>query len=444
MAADTKAFIAVNRFGLGARLGELKRAAGDPHGWLKAQLAAPVTLSEFDGLASAAANARAFFEADSKNVNEVTKLFRERFRAIYIAEVAARTRAMVKSAVPFRERLVAFWSNHFTVSVKRPLIAGLAGAFEREAIRPHVTGSFADMLLAVTRHPAMLLYLDNVLSIGPTSTVGQRARKGLNENLAREILELHTLGVNGGYGQADVIELAKLITGWSLSRREPGADPGTFRFYAPAHEPGPKTLLGVRYEQGGESEGEAALRALARHPSTATFIATKFARHFIADDPPAAAVARLAQVFRDTGGDLKALAAALVDLPAAWADPLAKFKTPQDFVLAALRATDIVPNEPRAVVAIFDELGQTPFMALSPAGWDDTASGWAGPEAVLRRAEWSLAFARRLAPIHRPLALLEETIAPVVSAKTREAVQRAPSAEQGLALLFASPEFQRR
>ncbi|MBM3510137.1 MAG: DUF1800 domain-containing protein [Alphaproteobacteria bacterium] len=445
MAIETKAFVAVNRFGLGARPGELKRAASDPHGWLEAQLEGRSAQPDaFAALESGPATTRSFFAADDRNAKEVIKLFSERFRDIFMQEVAARTRVMATSAQPYRERLVAFWSNHFTVSAKRPVVAGLAGAFEREAIRPHVTGRFADMLLAVARHPAMLLFLDNVLSIGPNSMAGQRTGKGLNENHAREILELHTLGVKGGYDQRDVVELAKLITGWSLSRREPGATPGTYKFHGFAHEPGTKTLLGVRYDQGGEAEGEAALRALARHPSTAIFIATKFARHFIADDPPAPAVERLARVFRDTDGDLRALAAAVVDEPAAWQAPLAKFKTPQDFLVSVLRATDIFPAEPRAVVGSFEELGQVPFTALSPAGWDDNAAAWAGPEAVLRRAEWSLAFARRAAPARQPIALMEATIAPVASARTREAIAQAPSAQQGLALLLASPEFLRR
>jgi uncharacterized protein (DUF1800 family) len=445
VAIGRDAFIAVNRFGLGARSGELADAAADPRGWLKRQIEGRfVQPAAFADLESAPATARSFFAADDRNAKEVIKLFSERFRDIFIAEVAARTRVTIRTDVPFRERLVAFWSNHFTVSAKRPVVAGLAGAFEREAIRPNVTGTFADLLLAVARHPAMLLYLDNVLSIGPASLAGQRTGKGLNENYAREILELHTLGVKGGYDQGDVVALAKLITGWSLSRREPGATPGTFKFHAMAHEPGAKTLMGVRYDQGGEAEGEAALRALARHPSTAHFIATKLARHFIADDPPPAAVERLARVFGATGGDLRALAAALVDEPAAWHDPLAKFKTPQDFLISVLRAADIVPDEPRTVIASFEELGQVPFTALSPAGWDDTAAAWAGPEAVLRRAEWSLAFARRAATIRRPVALMEATVAPVVSERTRHAVAQAATAQQGLALLLASPEFLRR
>ena len=232
----------------------------------------------------------------------------------YRAEALARLQRAVIADCGFVERLVVFWSNHFCISANKGALARMwAGSFEREAIRPHVLGRFGDMLKAVEQHPAMLFYLDNQQSLGPDSRAGQNRKRGLNENLAREIMELHTLGVGGGYSQDDVTSLARIITGWTFAGRQGqlGA-PGSFVFNANAHEPGAQPLLGKTYRDNGVAQGEAALADIARHPSTANFIATKFARHFVADDPPPALVARLQQVFHSSDGDLRALALALV------------------------------------------------------------------------------------------------------------------------------------
>lgn len=439
-----EAFIAVTRFGLGAKPGELAAAAADPQRWLIDQLspegAVPAPLAGFRSGGAAMAD---FQRARQQRGDPgVQRLFQQEYRQAYVAEAGARTLAQIHSDTPFRERLVAFWSNHFTVSVVRPIVLGLAGAFEREAIRPHVTGRFRDMLLASTRHPAMLSYLDNAQSVGPNSPLGRRRNQGLNENLAREILELHTLGVDGGYTQTDVREFAKIITGWSIARLNAG-NAGSFAFVKPIHETGPKTLLAARYEADDEREGVAALSALARHPATARHIATKFARHFVADRPQPATVERLARVFLDTDGDLGALARATVDLPEAWAQVQPKVKTAAELVVSALRATGF-SGETNRLVQAQRLLGQTPHAAPSPAGWPDTADQWVGPEAVLRRAEWTMALAERAVAVHRPMDLFEATIAPVASRETRQAVQGAPSAAEGIAIALASPEFQRR
>lgn len=435
------AFIAVNRFGLGARPGELGEAAGDPRAWVERQLA---SAGEAHPLAGTGAQRMALFQESRRRGGDaaVETLFRQNFREIYLDDMGRRARAQIESRTPVVDRLVAFWSNHFTVSVQRPICLGLVGPFEQEVIRPHVTGRFRDMLIAVARHPAMLTYLDNAQSIGPGSRAGTRMGRGLNENLAREVMELHTLGVNGGYTQGDVRELAKILTGWSLAR--PGEDgAGGFLFRPAIHEPGDKTLLGVRYAEAGEREGIAALTALARHPATATNLATKFARHFIADRPPAAAVERLARVFRDGDGDLGVLARAVVALPETWAQPAPKLKTPSEFVVSALRATGFA-GENRNLVAAQALLGQAPLAAPSPAGWPDVAAQWIGPESVLRRAEWAMALAQRLGQRARPIALYDATIAPLAAGETRAAIEHAGSLAEGLALLFASPEFQRR
>lgn len=437
------AFAAVNRFGLGARAGELALASGDPRGWLVAQLqATPPQPSRLAGLATGAQNMAQFQRSRRQGAADAQRLIRQEFRTTYLREAVARTLTQIEAESPFRERLVAFWSNHFTVSVQRPTLLGLAGAFEREAIRPNVTGKFRDMLIAATRHPAMLVYLDNALSVGPNSIAGSRRGRGLNENLAREILELHTVGVSGGYTQDDVREFARILTGWSLGRTEDG-DAGHYKFQRLIHEPGDKVLLGMRYAEAGEDEGVAALTALARHPATATHIALKFARHFVADRPPAVVVSRLAQLFRDSDGDLAALSRAVIDTPEAWANPLAKVKTPNEFVVSALRATGFA-GDPERLVGSLRVLGQAPFAAPSPAGWPDIAEQWIGPESVLRRAEWAMAVALRAERAHRPDAFFAATIGPVADAATGAAIAGAPTAAEGLALVLASAEFQRR
>lgn len=453
--ATRDGFIAVTRFGLGARPGELDAASADPRGWLDRQIAlAPFVPNEFAGLPTSAAQVKRISDArqnfrrssDKKAARDALNALRKSFRKEFRAEVNARTHAAVATDVPFRERLVHFWSNHFTVSATKPMIAGVVGAYEREAIRPHVTGRFADMLKAVVRHPAMLLYLDNAQSIGPNSRVGRRRKRGLNENLAREILELHSLGVEGGYTQADVIELAKILTGWTMVRpagRNRLSSDGRFVFLAPIHEPGAKTLLGTRIPESGEQEGVQALELLARHPSTARFVATKLVRHFVSDDPPADAVRKIAEVFRETDGDLAAVARAMVRLDAVWTEPLPKIRTPNDLVIAAYRAagTDAMKGKLAAGLHV---LGQTPFSAPSPAGWKDTAAAWMSPEALMGRIDWLNAYAARSAGATDALAVADGTVGPLVPPSTRQAITRAPSNRDALALLFASPEFQRR
>ncbi|MDJ0944197.1 MAG: DUF1800 domain-containing protein [Kiloniellales bacterium] len=438
-----EAFIAANRFGLGARPGQLPTLASDPRGWLESQLDAEPALPEpLRGLPPAREAVAAFLEARREG-RDLAKVIRRQAREAYMREAGLRTLAALRSEAPFHERLVAFWSNHFTVSVKRPVLFGVAGGFEREAIRPHVTGRFADMLLAASRHPAMLLYLDNAQSLGPNSRAGRWRGKGLNENLAREILELHTLGVDGGYAQDDVRALAKILTGWSLARPGKDADPGGFKFHRLAHEPGDKTLLGRRYREAGISEGEAALADLARHPATAQHIALKLGRHFIADTPPAAAVDRLARVFRDSDGDLRQVSLALVRLAEPWQEPLAKLKTPQDLVVSTLRATDFRGDAMRLVPPL-RLLGQAPWSAPSPAGWPDTAELWAAPDALLKRIEFATAVAQRIGDRLDPRALAKAVIAPVAAPETGTMIARAPSRSDGLTLLLASAEFQRR
>jgi uncharacterized protein (DUF1800 family) len=442
MPAIGDAVTAATRFGFAARAGDLALIARDPRGWVLGQLAQRAAPLPGD-LPSAATMVVAEFEMRrDKGDTAAKRAFEERTKSVYLAEIAARLGAAIASETPLLERLTQFWSNHFTVSILRPMLRGFAASFEREAIRPHVTGRFSDMLLAVTRHPAMLLYLDNAISIGPQSRAGQRRDKGLNENLGRELLELHTLGVDGGYTQADVEALARIITGWSVARLA-DPDPGTFRFRPQIHEPGAKRLLGKSYGDAGYAEGEAALIDLAHHPATARHVAAKLARHFIADDPPKDSVERIARVFSDSGGDLRQVTAAVVKEDAAWRTPFAKIRRPDDLVIAACRVTGFTPR-PEMLVGSLRILDQMPFFAPSPAGWPDTAAAWVSPEAVLHRAQWCERYAERVPDPPDPLALAEQAFGETLPEETTQAIRRAPTRRAGLALLLASPQFQRR
>ncbi len=335
-------------------------------------------------------------------------------------------------------------------------MTAIAGLYENEAIRPHVTGNFADLLIACEQHPAMITYLDNQRSIGPNSTLGRRANRfqrertiGINENLAREILELHTLGVDGGYTQDDVTTFAKVITGWSIggatdTGRFADGTPGAFEFRELIHEPGAHTVLGRRYPQSGVDQGEAVLRDLATHPSTARFLATKLATHFVADEPPADLVDELAATYLEHGGDLTPVYEALVGSDAAWSQVHSKYKSPHDFVISTLRAFDHIPDDSRFIVGALDLMGQTPYRPGSPAGWPDTADHWGGADALYKRIEWSNTVARITGSRINPVDLGDAVLGPAFGTETRKAISRAESDIQGMTLLLASPDFQRR
>jgi uncharacterized protein (DUF1800 family) len=464
--------IAVLRFGLGARPGELAAASGDPKAWLGAQLKGPVTRAGdtvlapsdqiFAGLLAARAErkdlkreaAAASGGAAAANFKGAVNLVRDAYLPHYRAQVLARTTSAVLTERPFAERLVHFWGNHFAISADKGIVLGLAGTLENEAIRPRVNGRFVDLLTAVEQHPAMIAFLDNQYSVGPNSRAARflemrdtGRQLGINENLAREILELHTLGVNGGYTQTDVTTFAKVITGWSIGGgkgRLAGGVPGRFFFRENVHEPGTKTFLGKTYAEDGQAQGEAVLADLARRPATANFIATKLVRHFIADDPPPAAVARVAHAFTRSGGDLPQVYAALIEAPEAWDADMHKFKTPEDFVFSTLRAFDAAPQAPEEIVRSFELLGQRQYTPGSPAGWADTARNWDGSDALMHRVLWASRVAERFEKGANPLDLASASLGTYLRAETQTALRRAASASQALALLLMSPEFQRR
>jgi uncharacterized protein (DUF1800 family) len=362
---------------------------------------------------------------------------------------------------PFAERLFQFWANHFTVSLAKGSARGLVGAFEREAIRPHIAGSFEALLFASTIHAAMLRYLDNGLSAGPNSRVVTRlARRaaannetprlsGLNENLAREVLELHTLGVESArrpatdvaapaYGQADVTAFARILTGWRVDLRGDRDQ----RFDPAWQEPGRKTLLGRTYAEGPDALRQV-LHDLALHPATADHLATKLVRHFVGDDPPPALVRQLAAAYRGSNGDLGTVYRELIRSPLAWTTQAAKLKTPQEWQVATLRLLGPQASafaRPEAGAA----LGQRFHAAPSPAGWSDRAEDWLGPDAVWRRVEWASRVAERAGRQVDARSLAASSLGPWLSESTRHQIERAADGPQALALLLMAPEFQRR
>jgi len=465
--------IAANRFGLGARPGELAAIGASGSEWLKAQLRDPVPQITGEGLRSSAsilaqiydlrrtiraerrrvAGAGAGTDAGAAAIGAFNEL-KQLIRPVYLAEAGARFRQSVATDRPFVERLTHFWTNHFAVSIDKGVLVALAGSYEREAIRPYVLGNFTDMLLATERHPAMLLYLDNELSMGADSRAARNIERrnaqrkiGINENLARETLELHTVGVDGGYTQTDVTAFSEVLTGWSIAGPQgwwSGAQPGTFLFRAAMHEPGSQVVMGRRYPDRGYDQGAAVLRDLARRPATARFIATKLTRHFIADDPPAPAVARVAGAFVQSGGDLPTVYRALIDSPEAWEQPVAKYKSPADFIVSAYRGLELPVRADKAPVGLFQLLGQRIWGPGSPAGWPDRSADWDGASELLKRIEWADAVGQRVGPRRDALQLAAQMLGGVLSGATREAIARAESAAQAVVLLLAAPEFMRR
>jgi uncharacterized protein (DUF1800 family) len=453
---DLAAAIAVTRFGLGAKPGQLAavRAQGAQQ-WLVSQIRAggadqPIAnppssaqrLVEYRQYQQQRRQAR----ADGQNfdpVKFVTNLIRQDAGADFVArmQLAATTDA------DFRERWALFWFNHFTVSAAKVVTATLIGPFEAEAIRPHVFGRFEDMLVASSSHPAMLLYLDQAQSIGPDTMAamflnGSGRHSGLNENLAREIMELHTVGLEAGYSQADVTEFARAMTGWSIGGLNE-ADAGHFRFRQAAHEPGARTIMGKQYPQAGMQQALAVMHDLAASPFTAHHLATKIARAFVSDDPPPSLVAQLKQTYLGTGGDLAQVANTLIAARESWSPELLKFKTPYEFLVSSWRAAGAMPDALQDA-AILNALGQKPYSAPSPKGWPDDAATWCAPDAVIKRIAWAQNLAAKDLNGRDPSQLAADALGARLTPLVARAIARAETREEGLAILLMSPEFQRR
>ncbi len=473
--------IAVTRFGLGARPGELATASADPRGWLRAQITpatgaeqpqgqlpdsrnrfnaytaalAQVRIAKRDVSASAppavdappgAAGLAAPPDAGAQLKAERRALLgplREGVRD----EVLARTQLAAATAAPFRERWTLFWANHFTVSTAKPKAALLAGPFEREAIRPHVFGRFETLLAASSTHLGMLMYLDQPRSTGPHSVAASRRDAGLNENLAREIMELHTVGPDSGYTQADVTEFARALTGYSIGVERDGEENAGRPVFRPdLHEPGERTVMGRRYDQVGAAQGAAILTDLAANPHTADHISRKIAAHFVADDPPPKLVARLREAWIGSRGDLSVVALALVEAPEAWSPQPTKFKRPYEFLVSSYRALGAVPMEgDKEVIAPLTQMGEQPMHAPQPNGWSEQVADWAAPDSVVKRLNWSARLAAAKAPeAASPVQVADAALGVRLTAPVRLAIARAETRPEALTLLYMSPEFQRR
>ena len=483
---DMKAAIAATRFGLGARPGEIAEARRDPQGFLRAQIrregadlpagvaSSSERLGDFREYQLEQRNARLQKAAmaageDGKpadpGARDPVKIVGRMLRQDIGSDFGVRVQLAVTTEAGFRERWANFWANHFTVSATKAITGTVIGPFENEAIRPNVFGRFADLLGAVETHPAMLTYLDQIQSIGPNSQAAEflktganprgvgRARLqpvanrsvGLNENLAREILELHTVGIGGGYTQADVTEFARAMTGLSIGGpRDPASAAGTAVFRDRAHEPGERTVMGVRYRSGGKDQTGAILADLAAKPATASFVCSKIARHFVADEPSKALVGRLEAAWRSSNGDLSRVAEALISAPQAWEPTLAKFKTPYEFIVSSYRAAGAQPENFTRIAPILTALGQKPFSPASPRGWPEDAQSWAAPDAIVKRMQFAQAFSSAAVRDRDPKALAAEALGARLTPDTAKAVAHAESRAEGLALLLMSPEFQRR
>lgn len=493
---DMRAAIAVTRFGLGAKPGEIAQARQDPQGFLRSQirrsgadqpLGQPVAtqqrMAEFREYRRDRKEARVEKASDVRppaasvdganpamadaarpraEARDPVKVVGNMLRQDISADFTARTQLGATTDAGFRERWALFWANHFTVSATKAITGTIVGPFEEEAIRPHVFGRFEDLLGAAESHPAMLTYLDQIQSIGPDSQAAQFSRRGgprgvgagfqpavqrtvgLNENLAREIMELHTVGVNGGYTQADVTEFARAMTGLSIGGERDGGAYGVAVFHPQAHQPGERTVMGVRYDQRGKEQTSAILIDLAAKPQTARFICTKIARHFVADDPPPALVARLEAAWTSSKGDLSQVAEALIAAPEAWTPAPQKFKTPYEFIVSSYRAAGGQPSGFQQFGPILTALGQKPFSAASPKGWPEDAQSWAAPDGIVKRMQFAQAFSAGAVRDRDPKVLAADALGERLTPDTAKAIARAESRAEGFALLLMSPEFQRR
>jgi uncharacterized protein (DUF1800 family) len=465
------AALALHRFGFGPTRDSIVALADDPRGAVLADLERPGAGRVSADLLTSGAAARAVFDfqaarqAEQKLASRAQKAAEAAGEAMPVAakaplpdagmrpqqpplpqqliqkEAQARFDEAANAKIGFVERLVWFWSNHFCVSADK--VPAMAGPYEREAIRAHVLGRFSDMLQAVESHPAMLFYLDNVQSMGPNSVAGINRDKGLNENLARETLELHTLGVRSGYSQADVTNFAKVLTGWTWIQPSEPVYGGEFAFVERMHERGDQTVLGKRYPDNGVEQGRAVLADLARHPATARHIAQKLAAHFVADEPPPSLVAKLEKTFLDSGGNLKEVAKSLILADESWAPQRTKLKPPSAWLVSIARITDAPAAMPIGrVLGTQAMLGEALWRPPAPNGYPDTESAWI--DGVPRRLDIADDYAGRLANNIDPLALVDSALGPLASVDTRETIARAESRKQALALLVMAPEFLRR
>jgi hypothetical protein len=397
--------------------------------------------------------------------SEFIKAREERTRAIVREAAQARILRAVLSPRQLQEVMVDFWFNHFNVFAGKELDDLWIGDYEQRAIRPFVLGRFRDLLFAATKHPAMLVFLDNTLSASPASPGGRNGKVGINENFAREVMELHTLGADGGYSEEDVVTLARVLTGWRVNRPDSREFPEYAAVFEGArHDFSPKVFFGHQLRSSGKAEGEEALDILAKSPATARHISAKLAQYFVADEPPPSLVERLADRFVATGGDIREVLKVLFTSSEFWESNGHKYKTPYHFVVSAARAAGVPVNNTRPLLAAISQLGMPLFGCLTPDGYKNTEAAWLSPDATTRRISFATAFARGALPVgslppnpalgvsDSPLPLrtssvdvarLQQIFASTMSGPTHEAIAEAPQALRA-ALILGSPDFMRR
>ncbi len=431
-----------SRFDAAAELGRLENAGPPVSDETSLRLAALRDL--YDAVVAAKRGKTGDLAAARMNVGRAIHRF-------LIGDTHAAIVSAAATDMPFAARLTAFWANHFSLGMGVPQVLALAGPFQAAAIGAHVMGYFADLLIAAELHPAMIFYLSLQESVGPNSPLGKRKAKGLNENLGREILELHTMGADGGYSQRDVTALAAIMTGWWVSLKEAGTV-----FARNRAEPGPKTLLDGKFQ--GDTRGKDftdALRMLAVHPATARHVARKLAHHFLGPSADAAAE-KLAKVFLDSGGYLPEVYYALLDLAEASAPLGGLARNDFEFVVSALRAANLrtgsldlkdgedgKPNGNPLTFGAMAALTQKLWLAPSPQGWPDDPDFWLAPASFARRLRWIPALVRRMAETD-PADLIAAALGPLATANTIATVGSASNRLEALGLVFASPEFNRR
>jgi uncharacterized protein (DUF1800 family) len=437
---------AFTRFGLGGRLDDTLPA--DPVAWLTAQITCPDP-APVAGLPTLQQNLTDLYSGMQAPAGSSTQAaLLAAMQANFQTDVDATLTYAVMTKVPFRERLVWFWSNHFAIMALSDVVVASAGPYVRDAIRPNMTGTIAQMLQAAATHPAMFCGLDADMSVGPQSTLAIVAAKNggflsFNENLGREILELYTVGINAGYTQADVDALSYLLTGGAMNNTV-GTRLG-YVYNSRKQQPGNFTLLGSTFP-GSQAGMMGALQMLGTHPATYQHLAAKLVTSFVSDTPQASDIAVVEQAFARTGGSLPAAHAAIIGLQSAWV-PLQKLRTPQEFVIAALRAANATPATlatlPKPVREVLYAMSQPLWQPQFPNGFSDIATDWTGPQPMLMRADWANGFAGTIAGI-TPTQAASASVAPLLSQRTASVLAGISSPQEQFALLFCSPEFQRR
>lgn len=443
-----KAVFSLCRFGVGPKIGEYNSIT-DPLDWALKQLLMEPDTSKFKKLPNTqemlklTAQYRSAQKDDKKNnmmMEGSSQAVKKEMQEASRKQFSSHIHQSITTKTPVLEKLALFWGNHFTVSSANNKIRPIVTSYQREVIYPNLSGSFKDLLFAAETHPAMLMYLNNDVSIGENSKFGRRRNRGLNENLAREILELHTLGTSGGYSLEDIKSLAKILTGWTVTRRGSPKKTGKTAFSDLMHEPGKHELLGKIYGRKGGKQLYQALDDIAHHPNTAKFIAGKLATHYISDEPEQKLVDAIAQTFLETNGHLPSIHAKTFELALENPQPFTKARDHYSYVIAVTRAMGYKAKYAKKIHQVLNDMGQIPFNAPGPDGWPDSEENWISPQGLMRR----ISFAQEVARVQRnkdARSLMDDLFADSLSSMTRQHVRRAESPMQGLVLALASPEF---